>query len=288
MKKITLFSYPLVVLNILLVSCTSLPPDFLPPETLKFNTQEFSPYHRCVGKIDSCTDAEVVGPVPEVVRVVCKEANINCRFALLDWQVAQEEVKNGKAQGLFIIGRPIELGREEWLHYQSDPIVISENGFFVKTGNRLLKKQPDPDQEIFPSDVKGFKIGVMERNTATYASLDSFLATVISEVTVMVGKDENPSWLNNEPLLKLLQDGKLDAVYINRDVGNSLIQALNFNNIVYAGRRTEGQQKYYVAISSEWLPKEMIKRFDDAYKKVHNNGTIQRILASYGLTLNKF
>lgn len=283
MIKITRFSYPttlLIALNVLLLSCSSGTFTLSDSETLEFNTQEFSPFHHCVGKVDSCTDADVVGPVPEVVRVVCKEANINCRFNLhRDWQAAQTEVKTGKAQGLFIIGRPMGSDREEWLYYPSDPIVTSENGFFVKTGNPLLDKSA---QEIFPSEVKNFKIGVMERNTATYESLNSFLAPVITEEILTIGKESNPP-LNNESLLKLLSTGELDAVYMNREVGKSLIQALNLNGIVvYAGPRANGQQKYYIAIS-KLVSEKMKARFYDAYKKVHDSGTIRKIFASGGL-----
>ena len=53
---------------------------------------------------------------------------------LLPWRRAQQEVEDGKAQGMFVIGWNAE--RAEWLHF-SPALVNTEYGFFVRDDNPL-------------------------------------------------------------------------------------------------------------------------------------------------------
>jgi len=79
------------------------------------------------------------------------------RLICFPWGRAQEEVRNGIAQGIFVVGWNEE--RAQWLYF-SPPILNSEYGFFVKNDNPLKFRQV--------SDVKGYMVGVYgPSNTAT-------------------------------------------------------------------------------------------------------------------------
>ena len=64
---------------------------------LKFNTQDFAPFNYEVG-------GGVSGAAPDIIRRICSEVKIDCSMHLLPWRRAQDEVANGTAHGLFVIG----------------------------------------------------------------------------------------------------------------------------------------------------------------------------------------
>jgi len=64
---------------------------------LKFNTQDFAPFNYEVGGI-------VSGPAADIIGRICSEVKIDCSTHLLPWRRAQDEVANGTAHGLFVIG----------------------------------------------------------------------------------------------------------------------------------------------------------------------------------------
>src|SRR5688500_10945876 len=97
---------------------------------LKFNTQNFEPFNYEVGGV-------VSGPAADIIRKVCAAMKIGCTLNLLPWRRAQEEVKNGTAHGMFVIGWNEE--RAKWLHF-SLPLMNTEYGFFVRNDNLLKFK----------------------------------------------------------------------------------------------------------------------------------------------------
>jgi polar amino acid transport system substrate-binding protein len=64
---------------------------------LKSNTQDFATHNYEVG-------GGVSGPAADIIRRICSEAKIDCSMHLLPWRRAQDEVANGTAHGLFVIG----------------------------------------------------------------------------------------------------------------------------------------------------------------------------------------
>ena len=99
---------------------------------LTFNTQDFAPFSYQV-------DGVVSGPATEIILKVCARINAKCTFVLLPWKRAQQEVKLGKVNGMFVIGW--NKGRATWVHF-SPPIMKTEYGFFVHQSNELTYKDP--------------------------------------------------------------------------------------------------------------------------------------------------
>src|SRR5262249_53402382 len=146
------------------------------------------------------------GPVADIVRRVCGEMKIECPQHVLPWRRAQLEVQEGKALGMYPLGWNAE--RAKGLYF-SPPLLITEDGFFVRNDNPLVFKQN--------TDVKGYTVGVFgPSNTAT--ALETIKAE-IKDLTI----DMTPE---DEAAFKKLSLGRVQAVFSNRDVGYDVIRKL--------------------------------------------------------------
>ena len=80
----------------------------------------------------------VSGPAAELIRRVCADIKITCSLRLLPWRRAQQEVQDGQAHGMFVIGWNAE--RAKWLHF-SPPLMTAEYGFCHP---RVIQLTADP------------------------------------------------------------------------------------------------------------------------------------------------
>lgn len=219
---------------------------------LKFNTQDFAPFNYEI-------DGVVSGPGADIIRRICSEMKIDCSFNLLPWARAQEEVRNGIAQGLFLIGWNEE--RAQWLYF-SPSILNSEYGFFVRNDNPLKFKHV--------SDVKGYTVGVYGPSNTSF-----FLEKIKAEI-----KDLTIDMTPDDPAaFKKLSLGRVDAVYSNRHVGYDLIAKLSLTNLRYAGVHTG--LKYYIGFSRKHTDKKLVDQFSATFRNLHKREVIQEILAKY-------
>ena len=178
---------------------------------------------------------------------------------LLPWRRAQDEVANGTAHSLFVIGWNEE--RAKTLYF-SPPILNTEYGFFVRDNNPLKFKQN--------SDVKGYTVGVFgPSNTAT--SLEKIKAE-IKDLTIDMTPDD-------EAAFKKLSLGRVEAVFSNRDVGNDMMRKLSLKNLRYSGRQQS--LKYYIGFSQKFTDKNLVDQFNTTFRNLHKRGVIQEILAKY-------
>lgn len=219
---------------------------------LKFNTQDFAPFNYEIGGV-------VSGPGADIIRRICSDIKIDCSFNLLPWARAQEEVRNGIAQALFLIGWNEE--RAQWLYF-SPPILKSEYGFFVRNDNPLKFKHV--------SDVKGYTIGVYGPSNTSFF-LEKIKAE-IQDLTIDMTPDDPAAF-------KKLSLGRVAAVYSNRDVGYDLIAKLSLTNLRYAGVHTG--LKYYVGFSQKFTDKKLVDQFNATFRNLYKRGLIQEILAKY-------
>lgn len=224
---------------------------------LKFNTQDFAPFNYAI-------DGVVSGPAAEIIRAICKDLKWDCSFRLLPWTRAQEEVRQGKAHAMFIIGW--NEPRSKWLYFTA-PIMNTEYGFFVRNDNPLQFKKV--------SDVKGYKVGVYGPSN-TSRSLKKIQAQIKDMAIDMRPDDESG--------FKKLSFGRVDAVYSNRDVGYALIKKLNLKNIRYSG--PQRKLKYYIGFSQKYTDKKIFDRFNNKFKDLHKKGEIKKILSSYNMEIS--
>jgi polar amino acid transport system substrate-binding protein len=219
---------------------------------LILTTQDFAPFNYEASGV-------VSGPAAELIRRVCADIKITCSLRLLPWRRAQQEVQDGQAHGMFVIGWNAE--RAKWLYF-SPPLMTTEYGFFVREGDPLVFKQN--------ADVKGYTVGVYgPSNTATALTK---IKAEIGDLTIDMTPDD-------EAAFKKLSLGRVRAVYSNRDVGYDLLRKLDIKNVRYAGRQ-QGL-KYYVGFSQKATDKAVVDAFNAAFRSLHAQGVVQGILARY-------
>ena len=219
---------------------------------LKFTTQDFAPFSYEVNGV-------VSGPVVDIIKEICKEMKVGYSFELLPWARAQLLVQDGSANGMFVIGYNAE--REKWLYF-SPPILKTEYGFFVKDDNPL--------DFTNTSEVKGYSVGVYGPSN-TSKSLEK-IKEEIKDLTIDLRPDDESGF-------KKLSVGRIDAVYSNRDVGYALIKKLGLKNIRYAGAHKK--LKYYIGFSKKFNDKNIIDQFNNTFKELQEQGTIQGFLQKY-------
>lgn len=219
---------------------------------LILNTQDFPPFSYEVNGV-------VSGPAADVIRRVCADMKIECPLRLLPWRRAQQEVAEGKAHGMFVIGWNAERAKSL---YFSPPLLNTEYGFFVRDDNPLKFKQN--------TDVKGYVVGVYgPSNTAT--ALQTIKAEV-QDLTIEMTPDEIAAF-------KKLSLGRVQAVFSNRDVGYDLLRRLGITNVRYTGRQQA--LKYYIGFSQKFADKKLVDEFNATFRRLHKQGIIQQLLAAY-------
>lgn len=244
-----------LLLLVLLVGAVLLPAAPARAETeLILNTQDFAPF-------SYETNGVVAGPAAEIIRRVCADARLSCTLRLLPWRRAQQEVQDGQAHGMFVIGWNPE--RAKWLHF-SPPLLITEYGFFVRADNPLEFRKN--------TDVKGYTVGVYgPSNTATALQK---IKDEIKDLTIDMTPDD-------EAAFKKLALGRVQAVFSNKDVGFDLLRKLDIKNTRYAGRQQS--LKYYVGFSQRTTERAVVDAFNASFRALHRQGVVQEILTRYGM-----
>jgi len=229
-------------------------------QELKFTTQDFPPFSYNINGV-------VSGPAVEIIRRVCAEMNARCSFRLLPWTRAQQAVKSGKANGMFVIGW--NERRAKWVHF-TPPILNTEYGVFVNSKNAL--------QFSKLSDIQGYKVGVYGPSN-TSNSLNKLRTKMVEEGLKAIRIDMRP---DDESGFSKLALGRLDAVFSNRDVGLALIAKLGLKDKVrYSG--PQRKLKYYIGFSMAHNEKKVLERFDAAYVKLYKSGEVKTILDKYSM-----
>ncbi len=221
-------------------------------QALVFDTQDFLPFSYKI-------DGEIKGPGVDIIEAVCEKINVDCSFRLLPWTRAQNEVKTGKANAMFVIGW--NKARDEWLYF-TPPILKTEYGFFVKDDNPLEFKAE--------SDIKGYKVGVFGPSN-TSKSLEKIKVN-LGDLTIDMRPDDESGF-------KKLSGGRVDAVFSNRDVGAAMIKKINLTNLRYAGKQRE--LNYYIGFSKEFNDKAIVDAFNSGFIELYKDGTITKILDKY-------
>jgi polar amino acid transport system substrate-binding protein len=251
MRSLKTFAYALILIA---VSGTSHGTE------LKFNTQDFAPFSFNV-------DGVVSGPATEMIRQVCTKIDAKCSFALLPWKRAQQEVKTGKAHGMFVIGW--NKGRSKWVHF-SPPILKTEYGFFTHSSNSLAYSNL--------KGIEGFTVSVYGPSN-TSKSLQALQTKMKSMGLKPIKIDMRP---DDEAGFKKLAIKRVDAVFSNRDVGLALAAKVGVKDKVrYAGKTKE--LNYYIGFAAAHNDPDLLKKFNTAFDELDKAGAIRKILDKYSM-----
>jgi len=229
---------------------------------LRFNTRDFYPFSYQVNQ-------RVSGPVADIIREVCKRIDITCSFKLMDWTLAQKEVQEGKADGLFVVGWNRQ--RADWLLF-SPQILKTEYGFFMAAGNIVQFKEN--------RDIAGFRVGVYGPSNTS---------RLLNEIHDKMSRDQTikPIEIDLRPdeveLLKDLNSSNrtITAVYSNKDVGNAIKKKLGLINVLYAG--TQKKLDYFIGFNKKTIDKKLLFRFNSEFIKLYKSGYVKKTLDFYDI-----
>lgn len=230
--------------------------------TLRFTTQDFAPFSYNVNGM-------VAGPAQEIIAAACNKIRAQCTFALLPWARAQQEVADGTAHGMFVIGwnKP----RAEVLHF-SPPLMKTEYGFFVGAGSKLDYRDL--------TDIQGMMIAVYGPSN-TSKTLEALQEKMVSQNMKPVAIDMRP---DDEAGFKKLAASRVDAVFSNREVGFALAAKLGLREKVrYAGKTSD--LNYYVGFGKKHSDPKTLSEFDSAVRALMKDGTAKRILDKFEMHL---
>jgi polar amino acid transport system substrate-binding protein len=245
--RIKVFLISLLAIFIIALNCQS--------KELVLDTQDFAPY-------SYLENGQVSGPAASIIKQVCAEMNTKCELRMQSWTRAQYNVRNGKANGLFVLAKNKE--RAEWLYF-SVPIFQAEYGIFVRESDTLTLTDV--------SQLKGYMVSVYgPSNTARQLEL---IHDKVPEMKIDMRPDDIVGF-------KKLYHGRNDAVFSNKDVGWTIVKNHKLKGIRYAG--TYKKTFYYIGFSKKLTDEKTVKAFNANYMKLYNNGTIKTILHTYDMS----
>lgn len=227
----------------------------LQAETLvRFVTQHFPPF-------SYIEQGEVAGPARALIDRACEATHVACVHQLLPWQRAQKMVQLGRQDAMYVIGANAQ--RDRWVLYSS-PLLTTEYGFFVRGD--------DPLHTVSAESLKGYRVAALAASN-TLVSLQRLRSQGMAFEIVAVSDSETG--------FRLLDIGRVHAVYSNRDVGYSLIRAGGYQDLHYAV--SDRRLDYYIGFNPEQVEIEWLDQFNQQLQKLVESGETDRILRRYGL-----
>ncbi|MDA3962524.1 MAG: transporter substrate-binding domain-containing protein [Planctomycetota bacterium] len=218
-------------------------------------TQEFAPFHYMV-------DDKPSGPGVDIILAAAAKADLPCEVQLLPWRRAQEEAKNGRVHGLFLLGKNAE--REQWLSFTT-PILTTEYGLFTRIGSDWTYEDAE--------SLRDRTIAVYgPSNTAN--SLEKIKAQLDGSVKIEMRPDDEAGF-------RKLNVGRVDGVYSNKAVGLALVRKLKLEHVAYGG--IHKPVKYYAALSTAHTDAATVEAFNAAMAAIVADGTVAQIISKYGM-----
>jgi len=209
------------------------------------------------------TEQGMRGPFISIIHKVCDEMKFSCSIEYIEsWNRAKHMVRMGsmfkqnKVNGVSTLAWSEE--RTGWLYY-SPPIIQSGYGFFIRTN--------DVRQPSSISGLKGYTISVHGPSKSS-RNLDLIKKEIVDF-------DIDMSF-NHEAGLKKLSRGRVDAVYLNKDIGKFLIKSLGLGNVSYAFDHQK--VNYFIAFSKASTDKKIVDRFNAVYINLHKRGIIEALI----------
>lgn len=244
--------------------------EYLSKPSVILATQNFAPFH-----FPGISKGEINGPIPQIVKMVCREVGMNCRIRLYDeWRQAQEDVKNGIADGMFVIAW--NSNRAKWL-YRSNTLIETEYGLFVRDDDGLRFNEVSEQ----PNMMEGYNVGVYGPSGTSNSLTRLKVALENKGVKFQINMEADDTPLFN----KLSQSKGRYGVYTNRIVGESIVKGLGLSNIRYAGQHRS--LSYYVGFSKQKVPLALVEKFNETYMRLIEQGDVRSVMANHGMRIPK-
>ncbi|MBT3483772.1 MAG: transporter substrate-binding domain-containing protein [Desulfobacula sp.] len=187
----------------------------------------------------------------ELLRASLKAVGLDVNFYVGPWAKIKQDLAEGKIQVLPLVGRTPE---REKIYDFSVPYLTKYGGIFVRkdqTGIKTLK------------DLAGKEILVMKGDNAE----EFLLRENISKDIIATDSFEDA--------LKMLSEGKHDAVVAQQIVGMQLIKKLGITNVINISRIDKYKQDWTFAVKQG--DKVLLANLNDGLSKIIIDGTFDKI-----------
>ncbi len=199
------------------------------------------------------TESGPKGVVVDLAEEIIRRAGLKARVEAMDWSLAQEQLKHGEADALLQINSNPE--REKIFDF-SDPLLESQLSIFRRVDRIDLQSM---------GSLKGRKVGV-ERSGYPYAMLKS--KPEISLVII-------PTWGLG---MRQVASGELDAVVVDRWVGELELSRLGLSNVVASH---EPLERSYSAIAVQKGNEALLQQINQALAEMRKDGSFDEIISHW-------
>jgi polar amino acid transport system substrate-binding protein len=228
---------------------------------LTFSCHHFEPYVTVDDK------QEPQGVFVDIVHEACARVGFTYDIQLLSNRRSKAVLKTGQVNGNFPLGWNKQ--RDQWL-YWTPPLMTVEYGIFV---NSQVTRPPKTIE-----DLQGQTVGVFGPSNTSH-SLEKINASIKAANLKPLRIDMVPN--EDGSNMKKLNLKRLDAVYINKDVGFYYVKKFQLKNIQYA--ISHRKLLYYIGFAKEHNQKEVIAKFNKGIREVEEEGVLLYILKKWGL-----
>lgn len=227
-------------------------------QPLKIGFHEFAPF--------SFNENETAtGALVELARIVCNELPQGCEFSIVPNPRAKQLLAQGSIDALF-------MGWNEERATQllfSLPLLETEYGFYTLP----------PLQPKSLTDLEGLSVGVFVPSNTHYEllKLNNQLLTNDKKPFRVV---EFPQ--GNQLPLRMLQKGRFDAYFVNRDVGAWYAAREEIGSLIYLP--AAGRIQYCLAFEDRPEQKEKVKQFNHIVYKLSKAGRFDATLNQWKMS----
>lgn len=193
------------------------------------------------------------GLVVDLANAIIKQADLNARVKASDWGTAQEMLKSGSADALLQINSNPE--REKIFDF-SEPLLLSEFSIFRRSDRVDLKTIESLYGHSIGVESKGYPISLLKKHPE------------IQSVII-------PSWSHG---LQQVSRGELDAILVDRWVGEFELSKLNLTNIQISKNPVESS---YSKIAVSKGNDALLAKINQGISDIRNNGTYDDILSDW-------
>ncbi|WP_199911553.1 substrate-binding periplasmic protein [Dongshaea marina] len=226
-------------------------------KTLELVTLQYPPY-------EFREDGEVKGLAVELVTEAFKRMNQPIRITLLPWARALQEVKLGRADGIFTAYKTPE--RELFAEYSLEVLIPQTVSLFVRADSRIS----------FNGDLyalKNHSFGVV-RSISYGALFDAFIKSPdIPLLDISNSGEQN---------MKKLLRGRFDILVSNKYGAWYILRKMNKQDQVKELIPQIQSVPSYIAFSRKNNLSRIRERFDNALRSMQRDGSYQRIVDAYG------
>lgn len=232
-------------------------------QTVKMVTEDFPPFQ-------TLNNGNMQGPMYSIMRSICLEANLQCRFEMLPWKDAYRKAVSGEADVVFSILLEVPERRE--FFYLSPSIVNTSYSFFVTSRSKWVYSGLQSLDGMIVGAYGPSGTSIVAQEVVTSRAVQGFEPT-----TLII----EPSIVDSFQQLIIGKYGVNGAIVVNKDVGIALLKKHSIFGPKVAGDIK--QITYGFGVSKKASRSDLYPRLVDALRRLQLRGEILDTLRFYGL-----